>query len=115
MKISRRHLELLSPAKNADFGIEAVNHGADAVYIGGPAYGARAKAPNSIEDIARLVRYAHRFNAEVFVTLNTIFHDNELEGAREIVYQLYDSGVDALIVQGYGVDGNGFTPYSIAR
>ncbi len=103
MKISRRHLELLSPAKNADFGIEAVNHGADAVYIGGPAYGARAKAPNSIEDIARLVRYAHRFNAEVFVTLNTIFHDNELEGAREIVYQLYDSGVDALIVQDMGM------------
>ncbi len=103
MKISRRHLELLSPAKNADFGIEAVNHGADAVYIGGPAYGARAKAPNSIEDIARLVRYAHRFNAEVFVTLNTIFHDNELEGAREIVYQLYDSGVDALIVQDMGL------------
>ena len=103
MKISRRHLELLSPAKNADFGIEAINHGADAVYIGGPAYGARAKAPNSIEDIARLVRYAHRFNAEVFVTLNTIFHDNELEGAREIVYQLYDSGVDALIVQDMGL------------
>ena len=103
MKISRRHLELLSPAKNAEFGIEAVNHGADAVYIGGPAYGARAKAPNSIEDIARLVRYAHRFNAEVFVTLNTIFHDNELEGAREIVYQLYDSGVDALIVQDMGL------------
>ena len=103
MKISRRHLELLSPAKNADFGIEAVNHGADAVYIGGPAYGARAKAPNSIEDIARLVRYAHQFNAEVFVTLNTIFHDNELEGAREIVYQLYDSGVDALIVQDMGL------------
>lgn len=103
MKISRRHLELLSPAKNADFGIEAINHGADAVYIGGPAYGARAKAPNSIEDIARLVRYAHQFNAEVFVTLNTIFHDNELEGAREIVYQLYDSGVDALIVQDMGL------------
>ena len=103
MKISRRHLELLSPAKNADFGIEAINHGADAVYIGGPAFGARAKAPNSIEDIARLVRYAHQFNAEVFVTLNTIFHDNELEGAREIVYQLYDSGVDALIVQDMGL------------
>jgi putative protease len=102
MKISRRHLELLSPAKNADFGIEAVNHGADAVYIGGPAYGARAAA-NSIEDVARFVEHAHRFNAEVFVTLNTIFHDNELEGAREIVYQLYDSGVDALIVQDMGL------------
>ena len=103
MKNSRRHLELLSPAKNADFGIEAINHGADAVYIGGPAYGARAKAPNTVEDIARLVKHAHRFNAEVFVTLNTIFHDNELEGAREIVYQLYDAGVDALIVQDMGL------------
>ena len=103
MKKSRRHLELLAPAKNADFGIEAIKHGADAVYIGGPAYGARAKAPNSVEDIARLVNYAHRFNAEVFVTLNTIFHDNELQGAREIVCQLYDAGVDALIVQDMGL------------
>ncbi len=103
MKTSRRHLELLAPAKSADFGIEAINHGADAVYIGGPAYGARAKAPNAVEDIARLVKHAHRFNAEVFVTLNTIFHDNELEGAREIVYQLYDAGVDALIVQDMGL------------
>ena len=103
MKTSRRHLELLSPAKNADFGIEAINHGADAVYIGGPAYGARAKAPNTVEGIARLVTHAHRFNAEVFVALNTIFHDNELEGAREIVYQLYDAGVDALIVQDMGL------------
>ena len=103
MKTTRRHLELLSPAKNADFGIEAINHGAEAVYIGGPAYGARAKAPNSVEDIAKLVKHAHRFNAEVFVTLNTIFHDNELEGARAIVYQLYDAGVDALIVQDMGL------------
>lgn len=103
MKTSRRHLELLSPAKNAEFGIEAINHGADSVYIGGPAYGARAKAPNTVEDIARLVTHAHRFNAEVFVALNTIFHDNELEGAREIVYQLYDAGVDALIVQDMGL------------
>ena len=103
MKTSRRHLELLAPAKNADFGIEAINHGADAVYIGGPAYGARAKAPNTVDDIARLVEHAHRFNAEVFVTLNTIFHDNELEGAHEIVCQLYDAGVDALIVQDMGL------------
>ena len=103
MKLSRRHLELLAPAKNADYGIEAINHGADAVYIGGPAYGARAKAPNTVADIARLVQHAHRFHAEVFVTLNTIFHDNELEGAREIVCQLYDAGVDALIVQDMGL------------
>ena len=100
---TRRHLELLAPARNVDFGIEAINHGADAVYIGGPAFGARAKAPNTVADIARLVKHAHRYRAEVFVALNTIFHDNELEGARELVYQLYDAGTDALIVQDMGL------------
>ena len=103
MQKTRRHLELLAPARNADFGIEAINHGADAVYIGGPAFGARAKAPNTVADIARLVKHAHRYRAEVFVALNTIFHDNELEGARELVYQLYDAGTDALIVQDMGL------------
>jgi putative protease len=103
MQKTRRHLELLAPAKNADFGIEAINHGADAVYIGGPAFGARAKAPNTVADIARLVKHAHRYHAEVFVALNTIFHDNELEGARELVHQLYDAEVDALIVQDMGL------------
>ena len=103
MKTSRRHLELLAPAKNADYGIEAINHGADAIYIGGPAFGARAKAPNTIADIERLIRHAHRYHAEVFVTLNTIFHDNELEGARQIVQQLYEIGTDALIVQDMGL------------
>jgi len=103
MQKTRRHLELLAPAKNADFGIEAINHGADAVYIGGPAFGARAKAPNTIADITRLVKHAHRYHAEVYVALNTIFHDNELEGARELVHQLYDAEVDALIVQDMGL------------
>ncbi len=103
MQKTRRHLELLAPARNADFGIEAINHGADAVYIGGPAFGARAKAPNTIADIARLVKHAHRYHAEVFVALNTIFHDNELEGARQLVEQLYESEVDALIVQDMGL------------
>lgn len=103
MQKTRKHLELLAPAKNADFGIEAIKHGADAVYIGGPAFGARAKAPNTVQDIARLVSYAHRFHAEVFVALNTIFHDNELEGVRQLVHQLYDCGVDALIVQDMGL------------
>lgn len=103
MQKTRKHLELLAPAKNADFGIEAINHGADAVYIGGPAFGARAKAPNTVQDIARLVQHAHIFHAEVFVALNTIFHDNELEGVRQLVHQLYDSGVDALIVQDMGL------------
>ena len=103
MQKTRKHLELLSPARNADFGIEAINHGADAVYIGGPAFGARAKAPNTVGDIARLVRHAHRFNAEVFVALNTIFHDNELEAVEKLTHQLYDIGVDALIVQDMGL------------
>ncbi|MDP3087195.1 MAG: U32 family peptidase [Methylotenera sp.] len=100
---TRKHLELLAPAKNADYGIEAINHGADAVYIGGPAFGARAKAPNTLEDIARLVKHAHRYHAEVFVALNTIFHDNELDGAYALVHQFYDIGVDALIVQDMGL------------
>lgn len=103
MQKTRKHLELLAPAKNADYGIEAINHGADAVYIGGPAFGARAKAPNTVSDIARLVAHAHRFHAEVFVALNTIFHDNELAGVRQLVQQLYDCGVDALIVQDMGL------------
>ena len=75
-------LELLAPAKNADFGIEAIKHGADAVYIGGPAFGARASAGNDIRDIERLVRHAHRFNSRIFITLNTILRDDELEAAR---------------------------------
>lgn len=103
MQKTRRHLELLAPAKNADFGIEAINHGADAVYIGGPAFGARAKAPNTVADIERLVKHARRYHAEVFVALNTIFHDNELEGVRELVHQFYDIGTDALIVQDMGL------------
>ena len=103
MQKTRKHLELLSPARNADFGIEAINHGADAVYIGGPAFGARAKAPNTVADIARLVQHAHRYHAEVFVALNTIFHDSELEGVRQLVHQLYQAEVDALIVQDMGL------------
>ena len=103
MTQSRRHLELLAPARNADYGIAAINHGADAVYIGGPAFGARAKAENSVQDIARLVAHAHRYHAEVFVAFNTIFHDHELEAARQTAWQLYDAGVDALIVQDMGL------------
>ncbi len=96
-------LELLAPARDADIGVEAINHGADAVYIGGPGFGARDKAGNAIEDIARLARHAHRFNARIFVTLNTILRDDELEGARTLTWQLHDAGVDALIVQDMGL------------
>ena len=96
-------LELLAPAKNADFGIAAINHGADAVYIGGPTFGARANAGNSLADIERLSRYAHRFNAKVFVALNTILRDEELEEARQMAWQVYAAGADALIVQDMGL------------
>ena len=96
-------LELLAPARDADIGIESVNHGADAVYIGGPSFGARAAASNEIAGIARLAAHAHRFNARVFVTLNTILADDELEPARRQVWQLYDAGVDALIIQDMGL------------
>ncbi len=96
-------LELLSPARDADIGIEAVNHGADAVYIGGPSFGARASADNSVADIERLVRHAHRFHSRVFVTLNTILRDDELEPARHLVHELYQAGVDALIIQDMGL------------
>lgn len=96
-------LELLAPARDAAIGVEAVNHGADAVYIGGPSFGARAAASNEIADIARLVAHAHRFNARVFVTLNTILADDELEPARRQIVQLYEAGVDALIIQDMGL------------
>ncbi len=96
-------LELLAPARDADIGIEAVNHGADAVYIGGPSFGARAAASNDIAGIARLAAHAHRFNARVFVTLNTILRDDELEPARQQIWQLYEAGVDALIIQDMGL------------
>lgn len=96
-------LELLSPAKNLEIAEQAILHGADAVYIGGPSFGARHNAGNPLNDIAKLVEFAHRYYAKVFVTLNTILHDNELEPARQLIHQLYDAGVDALIVQDMGI------------
>jgi 23S rRNA 5-hydroxycytidine C2501 synthase len=97
------HIELLSPARDADIGIEAVNHGADAVYIGGPSFGARTSADNRVQDIARLVKHAHLFGSRIFVTMNTILRDDELEPARKLAWQLYDAGVDALIIQDMGL------------
>lgn len=97
--IQPRRIELLSPARNAEIGIEAVKHGADAVYIGAPKFGARAAAGNSIEDIARLVNFAHLYGVKIYVTLNVILYDEELEEVRRSVQQLYQIGVDALIVQ----------------
>jgi len=103
MSLPDFQLELLAPARDADIGIEAVNHGADAVYIGGPSFGARSSADNSVGEIARLARHAHRFNSRIFVTLNTILRDDELEGARKLAWQLYDAGADALIIQDMGL------------
>ena len=95
----RRAIELLAPAKNAETGIEAILHGADAVYIGAPRYGARAAAGCTTSDIERLCNFAHTYNARVYVALNTILYNDELEDARRIIYELYHAGVDALIVQ----------------
>jgi 23S rRNA 5-hydroxycytidine C2501 synthase len=103
MSLQDFQIELLAPARTADIGIEAVNHGADAVYIGGPGFGARSSADNSLSDIPHLVRHAHRFNSRIFVTMNTILRDDELEPARKQAWQLYEAGVDALIVQDMGL------------
>ena len=94
-----KKIELLSPAKNLEVGIAAINHGADAVYIGGPSFGAREKVGNSIEDIEALCRHAALFDAKVYVTMNTLLFDNELEDARKLAYDCWNAGVDALIVQ----------------
>ena len=96
-------LELLSPAKNLEFGREAVNHGADALYIGAPAFGARAAATNTLEDVEALVRYAHLYGCKVFATVNTLLFDDELEPAVKMIRQLYNIGVDALIIQDLGL------------
>ena len=94
-----RPIELLAPAKTADIGIEAIRHGADAVYIGAYAYGARAAAGNSVEDIRRLVEFAHLYKAKVYVTVNTLIFDEEMQEVEQLIWKLHDIGVDALIVQ----------------
>ena len=101
--IRQRAIELLAPAKNLECGIEAVNHGADAVYIGAPRFGARAAAGNSLEDIAELVKYAHLYRVRIYVTVNTILRDEELKETEAMIWDLYRVGVDALIVQDMGI------------
>ncbi len=96
-------LELLAPAKNLECGIAAINHGADAVYIGAPRFGARAAAGNSISDIRQLCVYAHRYGVRVYVTVNTIIYDDELDDTRQLLQQLYEAGVDAVLVQDMAV------------
>ena len=103
MSLLSHQLELLSPARDADIGIEAIHHGADAVYIGGPGFGARASAGNDLRDIERLCRHAHRFGSRIFITLNTILRDDELEPARQMAWDVYNAGADVLIVQDMGL------------
>lgn len=98
-----RQLELLAPARNSDIGIAAIDCGADAVYIAGPAFGARQAAGNSIDDIRRLCTYAHRFGSRIFITLNTILYDDEIRQARELLHGIEEAGADAVIVQDLSV------------
>lgn len=101
--IKVRKIELLAPAKNLECGIEAIIHGADAVYIGAPKFGARSAVGNSLEDIHALAQYAHQFDARVYVALNTILNDTELTEAESLIWSLYKAGVDAIIIQDMGI------------
>lgn len=103
MKTERQPIELLSPARDLECGLAAINHGADAVYIGASQFGARAAAGNSIQDIETLVKYAHQFRSRIYVTLNTVLTDAQLPQAEKIIRQVYEAGADALIVQDMGI------------
>ena len=111
--IKQRPIELLAPAKNLECGIEAINHGADAVYIGAPRFGARAAAGNSIDDIKALVEHAHLYNARIYVTVNTILHDEELPETEKMIWELYRAGVDALIIQDMGITRLNLPPIAL--
>ena len=106
-------LELLAPAKDLECGIAAVDHGADAVYIGAPRFGARVAAGNSVDDIRQLCRYAHPFGVKVFVTINTLLHDNELKEAQDLIWQVYEAGADAVLVQDMAVLGLSLPPIAL--
>ncbi len=101
--MKKRQIELLAPARDKAVAFEAINHGADAVYMGAGRFGARSAAGNSVADIAEVCAYAHRFNVRVYVTVNTIIYDDELDGVEALLWQLYHAGVDALIVQDMGI------------
>ena len=98
-----RSLELLAPAKNLECGIAAIDHGADAVYIGAAKFGARVAAGNSVDDIRQLCHYAHQFAAKVYVTVNTIIYDDELKATEQLIHELQEAGVDAILVQDMGL------------
>lgn len=99
----KRELELLSPAANSEIAIEAIKHGADAVYIGPPTHGARKSASNSIEEIEKVTDFAHQYRAKVYATVNTIVYESEIKAVESLCWQLYRAGVDALIVQDMGI------------
>ena len=99
----QRSIELLAPAKNAECARQAILHGADAVYIGSPKYGARSAAGNSIEDLAEIAKFAHEWNARVYVTLNVILYDHEFQEVEDLIWDLWYAGVDALIIQDMGI------------
>ncbi|MBK8806860.1 MAG: U32 family peptidase [Bacteroidales bacterium] len=98
-----KSIELLSPAKDLECGLAAIDFGADAVYIGAHSFSARAAAANSIEDISKLINYAHLFNVKVYVALNTILYTHELESVKKLIHELYVIGADAIIIQDYGI------------
>ena len=108
-----RKIELLAPAKNLETGIEAINHGADAVYIGAPQFSARSAAGNSLDDIRQLVEYAHLFHAKVYVALNTILNDSELAAAEKIIWDVYHAGAGAIIIQDAGILNLSLPPIAI--
>ena len=99
VKENRKSIELLAPARDAATAVEAIKHGADAVYIGASGFGARASAANSVDDVARVCDFAHQFGARVYATVNTIVYDDELRDVERLVDGLYCAGTDALIVQ----------------
>lgn len=97
------NIELLAPAKNADIAIQAILHGADAIYMGASSHGARSSATNSLDDVAKVVDFAHQYYVKVYITVNTIVYDEELKDVEKLITQLYRCGVDALIVQDMGI------------
>lgn len=109
----KEKIELVAPARDLSCGVDAVNHGADAVYIGAPRFSARAAAGNSIEDIEKLVQYAHRYFVKVYVALNTVLKENELLLAEKMIRQLYDAGVDSLIIQDMSVPEMDIPPIAL--
>ena len=110
----KKSLELLCPAKDKNCAIAAINFGADAIYLGAVDFGARKSAPNSIEDIKEVADYAHKFFAKVFVTINTILDDKELESVQKLLFELYSAGVDGIIVQDFGIFKLKLPPFIIS-